>query len=81
MVDFIDSSNNIMRGVVKWFNDEKGFGFITNSLKEDIFIHYSAIEGEGYKSLNESDEVEFELIITDKGFQAKNIKLLKHAVQ
>lgn len=62
---------------VKWFNNEKGYGFIEQEGEEDIFIHYSNIEKEGYKTLKEGQLVEFELIKTDKGNQAKNIKPIK----
>ena len=61
---------------VKWFNNEKGFGFIEYVGNEDIFIHYSNIEKDGYKTLKEGQTVEFELIKTEKGYQAKNIKLV-----
>jgi len=60
-------------GVVKWFNDCKGFGFIKNAVGEDVFVHYSAIEGEGYKTLREGDEVEFELIRGSKGLMASRV--------
>lgn len=59
---------------VKWFNNEKGYGFIELEGQEDIFIHYSNIVKEGYKTLKENQMVEFELVKTDKGYQAKNIK-------
>ena len=62
-----------MIGKVKWFNNEKGYGFIEYSDNEDIFIHYSAIEMEGFKTLAEGALVEFELIKTDKGLQAKKV--------
>lgn len=65
-----------MRRMVKWFNNEKGFGFLNYTETEDIFVHYSAILGEGYKTLEPNDEVEFDLIKTDKGLQAKNIELI-----
>ncbi len=66
----------MMRGQVKWFNDSKGFGFIEQDTGEDIFVHFSTIEGEGYKSLTDGQEVEFEFIDTPKGLQAtKVIKL------
>lgn len=67
-------------GKVKWFNNEKGYGFIEYSNNEDIFVHYSAIRMEGYKSLNEGDVVNFDLIETSKGLQAQNVSLLKVAV-
>ena len=62
-----------MIGKVKWFNNEKGYGFIEYSSEEDVFIHYSAIEMEGFKTLAEGALVEFELIKTDKGLQAKKV--------
>ena len=60
-------------GKVKWFNNDKGYGFIEYSTEEDIFVHYSAIRQDGYKSLNEGDEVRFDLIETAKGLQAQNV--------
>ena len=65
-----------MKGRVKWFNNEKGYGFIEYDglLDEDVFVHYSAIEQEGYKSLKEGQIVEFTLIETAKGNQAINVK-------
>lgn len=65
-----------VRGRVKWFNNEKGYGFIEYKENEDIFVHYSAIKNNGYKTLNEGDIVEFKLINTDKGLQAKDVSLL-----
>lgn len=67
-------------GIVKWFNDDKGFGFIEQDIGEDVFVHYSEIQGEGYKTLDEGDEVEFELEETDKGLSATNVKLLDQPV-
>lgn len=63
-----------MKGKVKWFNNEKGFGFIEYNEEEDIFVHYSNIIKDGYKTLKEGQLVEFDLIKTDKGYQAQNIK-------
>ena len=60
---------------VKWFNDTKGYGFLDNGDMDDIFVHYSAINSDGYKTLAQDQLVEFELIETDKGFQAKNVTL------
>jgi len=64
----------VQSGKVKWFNNEKGFGFIEIDGMSDIFVHYSQIKSEGYKSLDEGTEVVFELIETDKGLQAKNVR-------
>lgn len=60
---------------VKWFNDAKGYGFLDNGDRDDIFVHYSAINSEGYKTLAQDQLVEFDLIETDKGYQAKNVTL------
>ncbi len=62
-----------MNGKVKWFNNEKGYGFIEYKNNEDIFVHYSAIKSDGYKTLKEGELVQFKLIDTDKGLQAKEV--------
>lgn len=62
-----------MRGKIKWFNNEKGYGFIEYTENEDIFVHYSAIVKDGYKTLNQGDYVEFNLIETTKGLQAQHV--------
>lgn len=62
-----------MESKVKWFNNEKGFGFIEYPNNEDIFVHYSSIVAKGYKTLSEGQYVDFDLIRTDKGLQAKNV--------
>ena len=62
-----------MSGKVKWFNNEKGYGFIDYTTGEDIFVHYSAIKQDGYKTLSEGQLVEFDLIETPKGLQAINV--------
>lgn len=66
-----------MVGRVKWFNNEKGYGFIEYKENEDVFVHYSAIELEGYKTLSERQLVEFKLVETSKGYQALNVQLVK----
>ena len=71
----------MMTGRVKWFNNDKGYGFIGFKENEDIFVHYSAIEIDGYKTLKENQLVEFKLIETSKGFQAIHGRLLQeHAI-
>lgn len=62
------------RGKVKWFNGEKGFGFIEREGGEDVFVHFSAIQGEGYKSLDEGQEVTFDIESGQRGPQATNVR-------
>lgn len=62
-----------MHGTVKWFNSQKGYGFITTEDNKDVFVHYSGINTEGYKSLEEGDKVEFQLTTGEKGEQAINV--------
>lgn len=62
-----------MVGKVKWFNAEKGFGFIERDGGDDVFVHFSAIQGEGYKSLQEGEQVEFEVVQGNRGPQAANV--------
>jgi cold shock protein len=64
------------QGTVKWFNADKGFGFIQRQIGEDVFVHFSAIQGEGYRSLNEGQAVEFEVTQGPKGLQAANVTSL-----
>ena len=66
-------------GKIKWFNNEKGYGFIEGDNGEDIFVHYSAIKQDGYKSLSENQIVEYELLETEKGLQAINVKEVSNA--
>src|SRR4051812_19747004 len=61
------------KGTVKWFNGAKGYGFIQRSTGEDVFVHYSVIQENGYRSLNEGETVEFELVKGPKGLQAANV--------
>lgn len=61
------------KGTVKWFNATKGFGFITTEDGDDVFVHFSAIEGDGFKSIDEGQEVEFEVTDGEKGPQAVNV--------
>ena len=65
------------RGQVEWFSEKKGYGFITQEDGNDVFVHYSAIGTEGFKTLREGDEVEFEVSQGDKGLQATNVKVLE----
>jgi CspA family cold shock protein len=63
-----------VKGTVKWFNDAKGFGFVqSEAINGDIFVHYSAIQGDGFKTLSEGQEVQFELVTGPKGPQAYNV--------
>jgi len=62
-----------MKGVVKWFDADKGYGFISSAEGKDIFVHFSAIQTEGYKSLAEGDQVEFDVKNGDRGQQAANV--------
>jgi CspA family cold shock protein len=63
-----------LRGTVKWFSDEKGYGFISREGGEDVFVHFSGITGDGFKSLAEGQQVEFEVTQGKKGPQATNVK-------
>ncbi|GAM09915.1 cold-shock protein [Geobacter pelophilus] len=63
----------MVNGTVKWFNDSKGFGFLEQESGEDVFVHFSAITGEGFKSLAEGDRVTFDVVKGPKGLQAANV--------
>jgi CspA family cold shock protein len=65
------------RGQVKWFDQKKGYGFISQEDGDDLFVHYSAIDGDGFKTLDEGDEVEFEISQGKKGLQATNVTVLR----
>jgi CspA family cold shock protein len=64
----------VTTGIVKWFNNEKGYGFITRQDGDDVFVHYSAIDGAGYRTLQEGQEVEFDIVEGPKGQQAANVR-------
>jgi CspA family cold shock protein len=64
----------VARGTVKWFNEAKGFGFISQEGGEDVFVHFSAIQGDGFKTLAEGDAVEFDVNQGPKGLQAANVR-------
>jgi len=68
-----------IQGEVKWFNAEKGFGFLTQADGPDVFVHYSAIQGNGYRSLNTGDKVEFEIVDGRKGKQAEKVTVTEAA--
>ena len=63
----------MVKGKVKWFNNQKGYGFITPENGSDVFVHYSAVQGDGYKTLDEGQAVEFEIVKGNKGEQATNV--------
>ena len=62
-----------MKGTVKWFNAKKGFGFISHETGKDVFVHFSALQMDGFKVLDEGDEVEFDVVNGEKGPQASNV--------
>ena len=62
-----------MKGTVKWFNDSKGYGFIQRTEGEDVFVHFSAIQAEGFRTLTEGEEVEFEVRESERGLQATQV--------
>lgn len=64
----------VAEGTVKWFSNEKGYGFITQSDGEDVFVHYTAIQGDGYKTLTDGQRVEFDIVEGPKGRQAANVR-------
>lgn len=68
-------------GTVKWFDDQKGYGFIKQEFGEDVFVHHSNLNQEGYASLNEGDEVEFEIEETEKGLSAMDVNVTDEAEQ
>jgi cold shock protein len=69
-------SNTMETGTVKWFNDAKGYGFISRQNGEDVFVHFSAIQSGGFRSLQEGQQVQFDVVKGPKGWQAENVKAL-----
>lgn len=67
----------MVQGSVKWFNNEKGYGFIAVDAGDDVFVHYSAIEGDGYRSLEEDQRVEFQITQGPKGPQAESVRVVQ----
>ncbi len=65
------------QGIVKWFNDSKGFGFIQRDSGEDIFVHFRAIQGDGYRSLKDGEKVEYTVVEGQKGLQAEEVRKLE----
>ncbi len=70
------TSTNMEQGTVKWFNDAKGYGFISRQNGEDVFVHFSAIQSNGFRSLQEGQAVQFDVVKGPKGWQAENVKVL-----
>jgi len=65
------------KGTVKWFNPKKGYGFVSRNDGDDVFVHFTSIIGDGYRTLEEGEEVEFEITTSQKGLEAKEVKRLK----
>jgi cold shock protein len=74
VVFHVEGGSKLAQGTVKWFSNEKGYGFIEREEGDDVFVHFSAITMEGYKTLTEGQRVEFEVVQGDKGLQAANVQ-------
>jgi cold shock protein len=70
----VQGGNRLTQGTVKWFSNEKGYGFIARPDGDDVFVHFSAIVGDGYRTLSEGQQVEFDIVEGPKGKQAANVK-------
>jgi CspA family cold shock protein len=71
-----ETGNSVEQGTVKWFNDAKGYGFISRQNGQDVFVHFSAIQSNGFRSLQEGQAVQFDVVNGPKGFQAENVQIL-----
>jgi cold shock protein len=71
-----ETGNTVEQGTVKWFNDAKGYGFISRQNGQDVFVHFSAIQSNGFRSLQEGQAVQFDVVNGPKGFQAENVQIL-----
>ncbi len=76
IIFYLEARNMSTTGTVKWFSAEKGYGFITTDAGEDVFVHFSAIQAEGYKTLNEGQRVSLEVASSERGPQAENVVAL-----
>lgn len=74
LVTFLERMHSMEQGTVKWFNGAKGYGFISRQNGEDVFVHFKAIVGDGYRTLNEGDKVQFDVEKGPKGLQAANVQ-------
>ena len=72
----IETGNKLEQGTVKWFNDAKAYGFLSRQSGDDVFVHFSAIQSSGFRSLQEGQAVHFDVVKGPKGFQAENVQLL-----
>jgi CspA family cold shock protein len=68
-----EEGSMVLEGMVKWFSDKKGYGFITREGEDDVFVHYSSIQGDGFRTLREGDKVQFEILSGERGPKAANV--------